>query len=111
MSIVRSLPLVTLGLIILPTGKPLLAQEAVLEASAAASAAPSGGLTMDQVRRGFGDPKQTIPAVGQPPITRWVYADYVVYFEYQYVIHSVRTSMDSMRDAAIGGVPSVASAK
>ena len=29
------------------------------------------------------------PAVGQPPITRWDFADYSVFFEYQHVIHAV----------------------
>jgi hypothetical protein len=29
--------------------------------------------------------------VGQPPITRWVFPTFVVYFEYQHVIHAVAT--------------------
>ena len=28
-------------------------------------------------------------AVGEPPISRWVYADFVVFFEYDRVIHAV----------------------
>ncbi len=27
--------------------------------------------------------------MGDPPITRWVYPDFTVYFEYQYVINAV----------------------
>ncbi len=50
---------------------------------------PRRGMTMDQVRRHFGNPGQEIPPVGEPPITRWVYPKYTVYFEHQYVLESV----------------------
>jgi hypothetical protein len=32
---------------------------------------------------------QRIAAVGEPPISRWVYPQFVVYFEGSYVIHAV----------------------
>jgi hypothetical protein len=50
---------------------------------------PVRGMTMKQVEAKFGSPQKKIPAVGDPPITRWVYPDYTVYFEYRYVIHAV----------------------
>ena len=50
---------------------------------------PHRGITMKQVLAKFGPPQHKLPAVGKPPITRWVYPQYTVYFEYQYVIHSV----------------------
>lgn len=50
---------------------------------------PVRGMTMKQVEKRFGSPQKKLPAVGDPPITRWVYKDYTVYFEYQYVIHAV----------------------
>lgn len=50
---------------------------------------PTRGMTMAQVQRRYGVPKVKLPPVGKPPITRWVYPDYTVYFEYKYVIHSV----------------------
>ena len=50
---------------------------------------PTRGLSMDQVRSRYGEPGNEIPWVGDPPITRWVYDDYTVYFEYKYVINSV----------------------
>lgn len=50
---------------------------------------PVLGMSMDQVRAKFGSPRQIKGAVGQPPITRWVYEGYTVYFEYRHVIHSV----------------------
>jgi hypothetical protein len=50
---------------------------------------PGRGMTMDKVQSRFGAPSQKLAAVGQPPITRWEYPSYVVYFEYDHVIHSV----------------------
>jgi len=54
-----------------------------------AVALPTRGMTMRQVEEQFGPPQEKRPPVGDPPITRWIYADYTVYFEYQYVIHAV----------------------
>lgn len=51
---------------------------------------PRNGETMQQVEARFGAPKERIPAVGDPPISRWDYSDYIVYFEHQHVLHSVR---------------------
>jgi hypothetical protein len=50
---------------------------------------PTNGQSMETVRRKFGDPVQEMPAVGDPPITRWRYDGFTVYFEYQLVINSV----------------------
>jgi len=55
------------------------------------AAVPSRGMSMSTVERRFGSPQRKLPAVGEPPITRWVYGDYKVFFEHQFVIHSVRT--------------------
>jgi hypothetical protein len=50
---------------------------------------PPRGMSMAAVERRFGHPRQKLTAVGEPPITRWVYPQYKVFFEHQYVIHSV----------------------
>ncbi|MCC5864505.1 MAG: hypothetical protein JJU31_05285 [Wenzhouxiangella sp.] len=50
---------------------------------------PGNGLSMSEVEARYGAPLERHAAVGQPPITRWIYADYSVYFEYQLVIESV----------------------
>ena len=50
---------------------------------------PRSGLSMDQVSARYGDPIQRVAAVGEPPITRWIYSAYTVYFENNHVIHSV----------------------
>jgi hypothetical protein len=54
---------------------------------------PARGSTMNQVKKKFGEPKEIIEPKGKasknkPPITRWVYDNYIVYFENNRVIHS-----------------------
>ncbi len=51
--------------------------------------APVRGMTMSQVASKFGAPVSKVPAVGKPPISRWEYPGFVVYFEHDHVIHSV----------------------
>ena len=50
---------------------------------------PARGMTMEQVLQHYGEPQQRLGPVGEPPITHWVYAGFVVYFEHQHVLHSV----------------------
>lgn len=50
---------------------------------------PRRGMSKDKVQNELGRPSEIIPPVGQPPITRWVYDDRIVYFEYSAVIHVV----------------------
>lgn len=52
---------------------------------------PTRGMTQARVRANFGEPVSTAAAVGDPPISRWNYAEFVVFFEYDKVIHSVTT--------------------
>ena len=53
------------------------------------TATPRRGMTMTQVAPKFGTPVTKIPAVGKPPISRWEYPGFIVYFEADHVIHSV----------------------
>ena len=50
---------------------------------------PSRGMSMQQVEKLYGSPANRRAPVGDPPITRWEYAGFIVYFEYRHVIHSV----------------------
>lgn len=50
---------------------------------------PGRGMSMTAVEERFGSPLERGTEVGDPPITRWVYNDFTVYFEYQFVIHAV----------------------
>jgi hypothetical protein len=50
---------------------------------------PARGLTMHAVEAKFGAPQARHDAVGTPPITRWDYASFSVFFEKDRVIDSV----------------------
>lgn len=52
-------------------------------------ARPTRGMTQTSVESKYGSPVSVKAAVGDPPITRWEYKDFVVFFEYDRVIHSV----------------------
>ena len=51
---------------------------------------PTRGMTQASVQSRYGAPAMVKAPVGDPPITRWEYADFVVFFEYDKVIHAVR---------------------
>ena len=50
---------------------------------------PNRGSTMATVQGRFGEPTQRHATVGNPPITRWDYPQFSVYFENDRVLHSV----------------------
>ena len=86
MTIVRTLLLLAL----LATG-PALAETLALPTGdpAAAVERPKRGSTMSAVQSRFGEPVARHAAVGQPPITRWDYSRFAVYFENDRVLHAV----------------------
>lgn len=51
---------------------------------------PYHGMKMHEVERQFGTPLARHPAVGNPPIARWDYDGYSVFFEHSTVLHSVQ---------------------
>lgn len=51
--------------------------------------APQRGMDKHFVSRHFGQPQTQNGPVGDPPIYRWDYEDYSVFFEGDYVLHSV----------------------
>jgi hypothetical protein len=53
---------------------------------------PKRGSTMSEVEKHFGAPAEKHPTVGRPPITRWDYSGFSVFFEHDRVIHAVATS-------------------
>ena len=57
-------------------------------ASRSAPERPQRGMSKEAVERRFGSPQARVPAVGQPPISRWEYAEFIVYFEHDLVLHS-----------------------
>ena len=77
--------------LVLITAGPAAADVLLIDSieSAPAMQTPRNGLGMAQVRQQFGEPAQEVPAVGEPPISRWEYTGYTVYFENDLVLHSV----------------------
>ena len=53
------------------------------------SARPTRGMTAANVESKFGSPQSKVAPVGDPPISRWEYQGFVVFFEYDRVIHAV----------------------
>ena len=61
---------------------------------------PQRGMTMAQVEHQFGAPARKLDTRGgdspkHPPIHRWEYNNYIVYFERNHVIHSVITTPET----------------
>ncbi len=50
---------------------------------------PQRGSTMSAVETRFGAPANKSSAVGNPPITKWFYPNFVVVFEHDKVLHAV----------------------
>ena len=50
---------------------------------------PTSGMSMAKVREKFGAPTAEAAPVRDPPIARWEYPGFIVYFEYSTVIHTV----------------------
>ena len=95
---------------------PALAEELAMPikaptASASAGSLPEKGSSMQAVSQQFGQPRQRHAAAGgdspkHPPITRWDYDGFSVFFENQHVIHAVRPDAPTplaRRDGLSGG--------
>ena len=53
---------------------------------------PARGMSMTAVEAKFGAPQTRHDAVGKPPITRWDYPAFAVFFERDRVLHAVALS-------------------
>ena len=63
--------------------------EGIQAAASTNSERPRSGQSKAQVEARFGQPSVRHAAVGEPPISSWEYPGFVVYFEYDLVIHAV----------------------
>jgi len=82
--------MVVIGLLFICTG--IVSEDTLLIQSVEKNvsvARPERGVSMAEVEREYGKPVKKFAAVGKPPIRRCVYSDFTVYFENEYVIHSV----------------------
>ena len=70
---------------------PVHADRVAIEAKTLSSDVirPHRGMTMVAVEAKFGSPESAAAPVGEPPITRWHYPQFTVYFEHNRVIHTV----------------------
>ncbi len=50
---------------------------------------PEKGSSMDEVIITFGQPQEKLAPIGNPPITRWVYKKFIVFFEDKWVIQAI----------------------
>lgn len=78
-----------LGLGVASAGADQLLVDSVRDMERQRDAGPRPGTRMEQVEQRFGEPAGRQGPVGQPPITRWDYSDYSVYFEHERVLHTV----------------------
>ncbi len=90
-----SLSLALTGVLATVTGTVAKAETVVVDDQVMVRASsverPARGITMVAVEAKFGAPANRHAAVGTPPITRWDYAGFVVYFEHERVIDAVAT--------------------
>lgn len=88
----------------------IVASEDGIAVRDAGVAAPARGMTMAQVASKFGDPLTKVAAVGAPPISRWEYSGFVVYFERDHVIHAVVSASAPTESSAAAASPAAAPA-
>ncbi len=50
---------------------------------------PPNGMSMNEVEAAYGTPQEKRVAVGDPPISRWVYDRWSVYFEWDRSLYTV----------------------
>lgn len=89
MPILRILLLIALG-----TATPALAETLSTDTGnpAAAGDRPNRGSSMATVESRYGAPSNRHAAIGSPPISRWDYPQFSVYFEHDRVLHTVLVS-------------------
>ncbi len=83
----------TLAVVVLALGASASADVLLLDGieidAPSASSRPKAGTSMSRVESTYGAPSERHGAVGEPPITRWDYPGFSVYFEHETVIHAV----------------------
>jgi len=84
------LSLIALGLgLAVPTLGETLAVDGQVMLKPNGVETPQRGSTMAAVEAKFGTPSSKSEAVGNPPITKWFYPNFVVVFEHDKVLHAV----------------------
>ena len=94
MKLTTALACTALGLGLTFVAPQALSDTLLIDRAQAEYGHPSRGMTMDQVLARYGEPETRYPPVDgdapqHPPITRWVYAPFSVYFEHDHVVDAV----------------------
>jgi hypothetical protein len=100
-ALLRRICAISLLLVMPLAGADILLLDGIDAARGSENLRPARGMSMGAVRSVFGAPSTEYGAVGPyrdcsedrfcPPITRWDYPGFVVYFEHEFVIHTVST--------------------
>jgi hypothetical protein len=85
----KSLPVLLFAAAFAVAEADTLLIDSVQQAEASRAERPASGLSKAEVEARFGAPTRMIAAVGEPPISRWEYPNFIVYFEFERVIHAV----------------------
>jgi hypothetical protein len=85
----KTLLALALALVAIPLSAETLVVDDQVLLKPATVELPARGSSMKTVEARFGAPVQRHAAVGKPPITRWDYKGFSVYFEYDHVVHAV----------------------
>lgn len=63
--------------------------EGLDEVAGSTSQRPARGTSMESVEARYGSPVSRVSPIGDPPISRWEYPGFTVFFEHEHVIHAV----------------------
>jgi hypothetical protein len=78
-----------LAILATPAQADLIVVDGQVQLQPATVETPRRGMSMKAVEARFGAPRNRIAAVGEPPISRWEYDGFTVYFERDLVLHTV----------------------
>jgi hypothetical protein len=87
--VAKTMVVLTLTLGAVASHATVLLLDGIESDAQSAAERPKSGMTMANVEKTFGMPAERHDAVGKPPITRWDYPTFSVYFENDRVIHAV----------------------
>jgi hypothetical protein len=92
----KTIPIIAASLVVSFAAAPVLAETIVIDDQVQLRDngvdKPARGSSMKSVEARFGAPSSRHATVGKPPITRWDYPGFSVYFEYEHVVHAVAAS-------------------
>ena len=95
MAYLRLTTLLCLGILSTTTVQADVYRITICQQGSASLKMPTHGDKQAQVIQQFGEPSKRHASVGQPPISRWDYPGFSVYFEQSTVVNSVQIHQPS----------------